>query len=326
MCYVFEPVQLARQSASPTGKGINKATTATTNRLLARVLTEWLASKPIEVRLKLIYQMKWNGPDIMTSRHPTSIRSCLVQPKSTPVYRRALRASGSIQAVFPERHPVNSCHAIFSTSQPSTPWQWCSSGITRFNQPQSDPRQLPLNDSTTNIWTNLTSEWALRWESHDSEDMKSTDLRHPQLTTIIAECELLRWRIAKGLYSRNCTEDVLLLFAYDEHPRALLLYVSTCKFCSKLQSVSWVAYWSVSLPVLHPLYAEYGAGSNWQPFVACVIVGSTFSPNPPLLAIRTNCSSTSIAVHNSSQMSCLNQCIDLFPDLKVVLRACWLWH
>mmetsp|Transcript_80564 Transcript_80564/g.163893 ORF Transcript_80564/g.163893 Transcript_80564/m.163893 type:complete len:108 (-) Transcript_80564:1412-1735(-) len=31
---------------------------------------------------------------------------------------------------------------------------------------------------------------------------------------------------------------------------------------------------------------------------ACVIVGSTFSPNPPLL----------------------NQCIDLFPDLKVVLQ------
>ena len=151
--------------------------------------------------------------------------------------------------------------------------------------------------------------------------MKSTDLRyHPQATTIIAECELLRWRIAKGLYScRSCIEDVLLLFVFAraEHHPALLLNVSACKFCwVELHSDQYLCQFCI---ILHPLHAEYGAGSNWQPLVACVIVGSTFSPNPPLLAIQTNCSSTSIAVHKCPAW--INALI-LFPDLKVVLRAC----
>ena len=156
--------------------------------------------------------------------------------------------------------------------------------------------------------------------------MKSTDLRyHPQATTIIAECELLRWRIAKGLYScRSCIEDVLLLFVFAraEHHPALLLNVSACKFCwVELHSDQYLCQFCI---ILHPLHAEYGAGSNWQPLVACVIVGSTFSPNPPLLAIQTNCSSTSIAVHKCPAW--INALISFLISRLSFGHALGLWH
>ena len=168
-------------------------------------------------------------------------------------------------------------------------------GITPFSQQPSHPRLPPLND--------------LRY--------------HPQATTIIAECELLRWRIAKGLYScSSCIEDVLLLFARAEHHPALLLNVSACKFCwVELHNDQYLCQLCI---ILHPLHAEYGAGSNWQPLVACVIVGSTFSPNPPLLAIQTNCSSTSIAVHKCPAW--INALISFLISRLSFGHALGLWH
>ena len=186
----------------------------------------------------------------LTSWHhdtPLAFVPGLVQPKSTPVYRRALRASGSIQAVFPERHPVNSCHAIFSTSQPSTPWQWCSSGITRFNQPQSDPRQLPLNDSTTNIWTNLTSEWALAMREpwlgrHEIYRPQASSAHHNHRWMRAASLKNCKRPIQQKLY-RRCASSLRLWWA----PPCLapvcqylqvLLQASICELSCILISIS----------------------------------------------------------------------------------------